>query len=140
MRTRGATTEVSHDDCRAARYGASIGVMRVFDTAGDYPVNGEIYGTAFSQWVDGMRAEFPMVQYGAVGLWTPNDGLQTRHAAPDGVAGLGVGVITNWMEDMLSKTDAVRKADWVRERATEWISLGSPSPVGPLTALARASP
>jgi len=105
--------DACHDACHDARHDASMRAMRVTNMAGDYPVNGEIYGTAFSQWVDGMRAEFPDVQYGAVGLWTPNDGLQTQHAPPDGAAGLGVGVIANWMEDMLSKTDAVRKADWL---------------------------
>lgn len=98
---------------------------------GDVPVNGEIYGKAFSTWVDGMRAEFPDVAYGVVGLWTPNDGAAFTSKAPDewclpraasggspsaarvcdGVE--AIRVVNKWMPDMLRKTDAVVKADWL---------------------------
>ena len=97
---------------------------------GDVPVDGELYGNAFTEWVEGMRREFPDVAYGVVGLWTPGDGAATTaHAAAERCAragrtaaaaaactralGLGYGVIENWMPDLLSKTDAVRKADFL---------------------------
>lgn len=141
---------------------------------GDVPVDGEIYGKAFSAWVDAMRTEFPDVYYGVVGLWTPNDGAGTAATTtaasvvrPGGVTGaagdvgsfpaewcarpnrtdaaraaceraagaahlrdqagagmgtdiymgvdmgVGVGVVKNWMEDLLGKTDALQKADWL---------------------------
>ena len=35
---------------------------------GDVPVDGELYGNAFTEWVEGMRREFPDVAYGVVGL------------------------------------------------------------------------
>ena len=105
---------------------------------GDYPVDGELYGKAFSSWVDGMRAEFPDVYYGVVGLWTPDDGVSDgvnaqaavhahrasaatnvppeRQCHPETVcvpSAERVGIIPNWMGDMLTKTDAVQKADWL---------------------------
>jgi len=90
---------------------------------GDYPVDGALYGSAFAEWVDGMRAEFPDVYYGVVGLWTPNDGdaLRATSKAPEEAcapgrlcaAGERLGVIQNWMGDMLTKTQAVQKADWL---------------------------
>lgn len=84
---------------------------------GDVPVDGEVYGKAFSQWVDGMRQEFPDIYYGVVGLWTPNDGIHDPMRAtarePLLKGGAKVGVIANWMGDMLSKTNAIAKADWL---------------------------
>lgn len=83
---------------------------------GDVAVDGAVYGAAFSQWVDGMRSEFPDVYYGVVGLWTPNDGGASSEPPAlerPPLEAPPVGVIADWMEDMLSKTDAVAKADWL---------------------------
>jgi hypothetical protein len=70
-----------------------------------------------------MRAEFPNISYGLVGLWTPNDGaaLSSLSSEDDcsegrGLCSLGpeaVRVIKNWMPDMIDNTDAVQKADWL---------------------------
>jgi len=86
---------------------------------GDVEVNGETYGKAFAEWVQAMREEFPDIYYGVVGLWNSQDGI-AQHRPPPRPCGAGKicaslqsGVIQNWMEDMLSKTDAIKLADWI---------------------------
>lgn len=97
---------------------------------GDVPVDGKIYGNAFSKWVDGMRAEFPNISYGVVGVWTPSDGAVWTRTPPDEWCPSArdgqqppplcatdpvksLRIIKDWMPDMLSKTDAVKDADWL---------------------------
>ena len=78
------------------------------------------------------------VAYGLVSLWTATDGEASGAAAAEhltrcdregrsdvavrackvavgggGGLGGGLGIIRNWMEDMIGKTDALHKADWL---------------------------